>query len=194
MDHRASPVPLELLLELDSPAQLFSVREGTPRRGASLVPGMEYLLNEIKGASGRRPVRTTIVLPPDEVEAGTEEGVREAIAWYCRFWLRHEANEMRAEQRDGRRALVVGLVVLAIGLFVSQMLSGGSIPSDLRLLLGEGVFLVVAWVALWYPLDVLLYGRRPHVVQRRALQAALIMDVVVRPSPLLAGSPAARTG
>ena len=52
--------------------------------------------------------------------------------------------------------------------------------------LGQGVFLVVAWVGLWYPLDTLLWTPRVQMRQRKALQAIRVMEVSVEPASTLA--------
>jgi hypothetical protein len=42
------------------------------------------------------------------------------------------------------------------------------------------VFLVIAWVGLWYPLDTLVFSRRPLLREKRVLSAILTMDLTVR--------------
>jgi hypothetical protein len=62
-------------------------------------------------------------------------------------------------------------------------------------LFGNGVFLVVAWVGLWYPIDVLFIAREQAKREARVLHLMLAMPVVVRArgtdSPIAAapGSP-----
>lgn len=43
------------------------------------------------------------------------------------------------------------------------------------------MFLVIAWVGLWYPLDLLFFARLPLRREHRALDALLTMPVEVRP-------------
>jgi hypothetical protein len=47
-------------------------------------------------------------------------------------------------------------------------------------LLGNGVFLVVAWVGLWYPLDMLFIARGQAKREVRVLGRMLTVPVVVR--------------
>lgn len=47
-------------------------------------------------------------------------------------------------------------------------------------LLGNGVFLVVAWVGLWYPLDLLFMARQPAKREIRLLTEVLRLPVVVQ--------------
>ena len=46
--------------------------------------------------------------------------------------------------------------------------------------MGDGVLLVLAWVALWYPLDTLIWYGRPFTREIRVLRAMREMDVAVR--------------
>jgi hypothetical protein len=56
------------------------------------------------------------------------------------------------------------------------------VPKELRDFLGNGLFLVVAWVGLWYPLDTLFYAGRPHRAERKLLRALSDVELVVRPA------------
>jgi hypothetical protein len=47
-------------------------------------------------------------------------------------------------------------------------------------LFGNGVFLVVAWVGLWYPLDVLFIAREQAKRESRVFATMLTMPVVVQ--------------
>ena len=50
----------------------------------------------------------------------------------------------------------------------------------LQQVLGNGVFLVIAWVGLWYPLDLLFFARLPLRRERRALKDLTRMRIDVR--------------
>ena len=56
------------------------------------------------------------------------------------------------------------------------------LPSAIRAFLGDGLFLVAAWVGMWYPLDTLIYTGRPHHLESWRLTALREMEIVVRPS------------
>ena len=42
------------------------------------------------------------------------------------------------------------------------------------------LFIVVAWVALWYPLDTLIYSGRPYRMQKSVLRTMQEMEITVR--------------
>ena len=75
-------------------------------------------------------------------------------------------------------------MLLAVGLALSQAtLHSDDLPDSLRIFFGEGLFLVAAWVGVWYPLDVLIYSPRPLRRDRAVLQAMAAAEVVVLPAP-----------
>ena len=86
--------------------------------------------------------------------------------------------------------LLSGVVVLFIGLVLSETVLRSKVPKELRDFLGNGLFLVVAWVGLWYPLDTLFYAGRPHRAERKLLRALGQVELVVHPI----GSDAGRVG
>ena len=73
-----------------------------------------------------------------------------------------------------------GLPLFVIGLLLSTDFLAPDVPEFFQSLLGDGVFLVIAWVGLWYPLDLLFFARLPLRRQRRALDALRTMPVEVR--------------
>lgn len=72
--------------------------------------------------------------------------------------------------------------MLAVGLAPSELVLNSGLPSGIRNFLGDGSFLVAAWVGMWSPLDTLIYTGRPHHLERRLLPAPREMEIVVRAS------------
>ena len=82
-----------------------------------------------------------------------------------------------------RGSTVTVTVVLPPDKATSQAESGikRAVPKELRDFFGNGLFLVVAWVGLWYPLDTLVYGGQPYRNERKLLRAIGRAEIVVRP-------------
>jgi hypothetical protein len=58
-----------------------------------------------------------------------------------------------------------------------------SLPSPVRDFLGEdGLFVVVGWVGLWYPIETLLYSQRPYRQEIAVLRLIRRMQIEIRPS------------
>ena len=79
--------------------------------------------------------------------------------------------------------MLIALTVLGAWLVVGVVLSYGFTRPEVgelsQELLGNGVFLVVAWVGLWYPLDLLFVARGQVKRERRVLTEMLTVPVVV---------------
>lgn len=142
--------------------------------------GMEYALSELKGSSLRRPVRLNILLPDDQITPGLSEQVQKAVGRYSEYRIRYNRREIKAMRRDGFGALPIGLAVLAFGLFLSEAVRRvAESPDYVKVFFSDGLFLVLAWVGLWYPLDVLAFATRPYQREIRALRALAECTVVV---------------
>ncbi len=173
--------PVEVTLRLDSVRSLFAVPDPDYfSETATLVPGIDTLFDRLRARELDGGVRTTIELPAAEVAPGVEDRIGVAVGRYCRSRIAHLDDELRMLLREGIRSFVIGLVVLAVGLALSQITLRSDLPDSLRVFFGEGVFLVAAWVGWWYPLDTLIFTPRGHRRDRQVWQAIERMDVAVR--------------
>ena len=172
----------ELRIVLRDPNELFdygppNVVEGNP----GSYPGIDRIRNELSSGSSQRPRRLAVLLPPEHITAQTQRGIRDAIASYCDAEIRRTEHDLSAALRDGWQTLLLGVVILAAGLALSTIFTENRWPQTIRVFFGDGLFLVIAWVGLWYPLDTLFYASRPYRVERKLLQAIRELDVAVRP-------------
>jgi hypothetical protein len=176
-----SPEHGELRIELAEPNELFEltrpdVASGTP----TLVPGIERIRSELSSGSLSAPARLEILLPLQHATPRTERGIREAVVRYCETGIRRVENELKAIHRDGRQALLLGLIILGVSLALSEVVLRSGAPLGIRDFFGNGLLLVAAWVGMWYPLDMLIYAGRPHRLERRLLRTILGLEISVR--------------
>jgi hypothetical protein len=177
-----SPRTRELTVAIGDPAELFEpsqcdVAEGLPPGD----PGIERIRRALLERSSLRvPATVTIELPADQLAPGLEHGIRQAVHRYCEDGIAHASEELRAIWRDGMQTLVLGAVLLAGFLLVSEAVLRSKAPREIRDFFGNGLFLVAAWVGMWYPLDTLLYSGRPHRLERRLLRALRSAEIHVR--------------
>jgi hypothetical protein len=82
------------------------------------------------------------------------------------------------------------MIVLVVGLALSGAVLASGLPHAIRTLFGDGLFVVVAWVGAWYPIDVFIHQTRPQRQAMQLLRAAAELEVVVRPAD--AAAPPAR--
>jgi hypothetical protein len=173
----------EFTVRLEDPNELFEPRAADVERGwAPEAPAIEAIRDSFGAHRRREPGTLTIELPPGKATSDVERGVRQAFARYCQAGIVRAERELAAISRDGWHTLLSGAVVLFIGLILSEAVLRSKVPKELRDFLGNGLFLVVAWVGLWYPLDTLFYSGRPHRAERKLLAALSEVELVVRPT------------
>lgn len=173
------PEPVEVALSLQSVDELFSVPDGSMFSSTGRIQsGVDELVQELTPRRLGGGVRLRLSLPPEQAGAATEVLVRAALERYCALRERQTELRLRAQTRDGLAAIPAGLVIFVLGLIGSALLQKG-VPETVQILLGDGALLVIAWVGLWYPLDMLVHYRRPIMLERRVMQAIADMEVVV---------------
>ncbi len=183
----------EFVVTLDDPNDLFDPRPsdvlaGLPPR----APGVEQIRDELRAHPIKSPARVAIELPADKTTSGLEHAFRRAIARYCEEGIARAELELRGIRREGMQTLLFGAIVLGVGLALSEAVLQSGIPKEFRDFFGNGLFLVVAWVGVWYPLDTLIYGARPHRFELRLLQAMEAMRSRCAPPPVSARNGRAR--
>lgn len=157
---------------------------------ARTVSGAEELLEVL--LARRRPGRLrgdgrdriVMTLPaadlggdPDAVAARLAAGLRR----WCARRLESVGRDSGLQRRLAVAALRPGIPLFLVGLLFSTDFLAPEVPAFFQELLGNGVFLVIAWIGLWYPLDSLFFARLPLKRQRRALEALQAMAVEVHP-------------
>jgi hypothetical protein len=173
---------LELTLELENADELFVPRGPDVERGVPpLPPGIEQIRSELGSHPPRTAVATVIVLPRARFRPDLARDIARAIDRYCETGIRNADNELRALRREGLRWLLFGCVVFALFVYFSErVLAINDLPYVIKDFFGNGLFIVIAWVALWYPIDTLFYSGRPYRQERNMLRAMHGMEIDVR--------------
>lgn len=149
---------------------------------ANLISGVELLVADVVAAWPVGGIHATIELPRDEITPDLEARVKVSIDRYCDHRIADLDHRRVALRQEGFSALVLSVPVLAVALLLTAAVEHGGLPAFWRSFLGDGVLLVLAWVALWYPLDTLLWYGRPVTHEIRVLRAVRDLDLVVRPT------------
>jgi hypothetical protein len=178
----------EIVVHLGAPDELLAVDPLAPLHAPAGekvrgMPGAEELLGELLGRPRiRRPRRVVLTLPAsalvdhDGVAAHLEAGLRR----WCAARTERTERESRSLWRQGLWSLRGGVVLFVVGLVLSTNFLDPDVPQFLQDVLGNGVFLVIAWIGLWYPLDLLFFARSPAKREMRALDVLATMPVEVR--------------
>jgi hypothetical protein len=127
----------------------------------TIQSGVKLALAQLEGHPEATSPRIRLTM--DKLPSAEEESqFRAAFTSFCtqqaeaRTWL---AKDIR---KQGWRALRLGLLALAFSLGLSTAISQlAPFPHLLNELLSEG-FIIVGWVVLWHPLEMLLYEGSVH--------------------------------
>ena len=180
----------ELVVHLGTPEELLAVDPLAPLTASAdervrATPGVDELLGELLGRPGVRRRRRVVLTLPAPVLADAEVGTRleTALRRWCAARTERVERESRSLWRQGLWSLRGGTVLFVIGLVLSTNFLDPEVPQFFQDVLGNGVFLVIAWIGLWYPLDLLFFARSPAKREMRALDVLATMPVEVRPRP-----------
>ena len=124
-----------------------------------------------------------VTLPPEQIQPDTAAQLQATVARYCRARLAAADREAQVLWRQGLRSLGSGSFLFVLGLILSSGFLEPDVDSFWQNLLGNGVFLVIAWVGLWYPLDLLFFARQPVRREQQILRVLIDSPVEVRPRP-----------
>lgn len=178
------PEPRVIELQLNTPSELFELpTTDLFSEYRNWLTGVELAISELKAFSlRRREVVLRVSLPADEVTPEVGAHMARGLRRYCTGRRRYNHNEVRALRHDGFGALFVGMLLLALGLLGSDVFTRDTENELVQTFLGNGIFLVLAWVGLWYPLDTLVFAARPYQRESRALEllADATIEVVAR--------------
>lgn len=158
------------VVRLGTAAELFVVDPSSFLKTGRLVSGMDEVFAELlaqkgkkqKGKNGDEGV--TVVLPPDADSpdrTSAAASVERAAHQYCRLRAAKCEQDLQVFWRQGFRSLWSGTFLFVVGVALSYFFTEPFVSRFWDQLLGNGVFLVVAWVGLWYPLDLLFFSRQP---------------------------------
>jgi hypothetical protein len=165
------PTTYHFRLELGSLSELFAEPGFDPLSGRTEeVAGIERLANELRPLH-RSPVTTRIALPASERAPDLEQRCRGALRAVLDRRIERNRNDAGSLRKEGYATLWRGLVFLALCLLGSRVMAEVTLlPGFIERFVDEGL-VIAGWVALWYPLDVLLYQRWPLARERRLYES-----------------------
>jgi len=180
-----NPRLLEIELEINSCRQLFEAPELDPLKGVvDDRSGMEQILDELRAKPAAREIRVTCAVADEQYSDNMAADYRAALSGYCSARVRQLTRDQVAIRHQGIRALQIGLVFRGICLLLSILFFGMEdlFPFSSHFL-GEG-FLIVGWVALWYPAEMLLFERWEIARERKYYERLRNVTLQVRPLKL----------
>ena len=164
-------------LRLNSVSQLLNTLDPSPFRDTDLSPEAErYIVKLAREVPRPQSVRIDIYVPSVDTKLDVAGVLRSHFA----LREREQASEMRELFRVGRRAMVIGLALLAICYLIAFRIAAVSEDGRLSTIL-QDTFIIFGWVAIWRPADTYLYewlalARRRGVFARLAKADVSIID------------------
>jgi len=141
--------------------QLFNAMDASPFRERDLDPNAEEL---IVGRAREAPPGASLALQValDRAPGVAEEAgiLRDAMHEFFRHRAQVTRRRLRQLLRIGRTSLMVGLVFLALAVTLGGVVASAMKGERLGELLRQGL-VICGWVAMWRPLEILLYGWWP---------------------------------
>lgn len=154
-------------LRLRDSAQLFNTLDPFPFRERDLSAEAErFIVEWAQELPKDKPIGIVIHLPAHGGDGKLAADLATAIGKWFEARARAETHALRELFRDGRRALLIGFVVLAICLLLSWSF-GHYLESPFTRVVQES-FVIIGWVVIWRPAEMFLYDWLP-IVRRRKL-------------------------
>jgi hypothetical protein len=157
--------------------QLFNSMDASPFRERDLDPDAEDL---IVGWAREAPRGSTLALLVDLDRAPGLPDEPAALRDAVHEFFTHRARAARGRLRQllgvGRISLMVGLSFLVVAVTLGDFVSSAMKGERLGELLREGL-VICGWVAMWRPLEILLYGWWPIRTEARLYDRLSAMPV-----------------
>lgn len=170
-----------ILIRIDQLARLFNSLDPTPFHERDLDEDAErFIVEWAEEAPKDRAIAIVVQLPTGEADTAVTRVVQDAMRYNFESRARQASRELRQLLREGRRALFIGVPILAFSLIAGQLLTNISGESAFSRVASESL-VIFGWVANWRALEIFLYDWWP-IMRRRRLYRRLAAAEVRVPS------------
>lgn len=164
-------------VRLKTAHQLFDTRDPAPFRERDLEEAaVEYIVGAFEDLNAKAEVKIVLWIAEPSPDLSPET-LKEAVRAFFAYEIVRLQRRIRQHLKTGQVALGMGLAMLAAFLTLAELtrlLPEGTVRQILR----EGL-VIIGWVAMWRPVDVLLYDWWPLVRHRRLLKRIVATEIVV---------------
>ncbi len=168
-------------LKINQLHQLFSLHDPAPFRDRDLDDdAVEYILGSLREIKRNAPVQLVVYLPSSEIQPHTQQEAADAIHNHFAYEEEMTRKRMVDLLNQGQRFLLIGAVFLSVCLYASYTFLTET-ESVLAHVMGEGLN-IIGWVAMWKPLEILLYDWRPLALTRRFHRQLAAIEIQLVPS------------
>ncbi|MGE5145891.1 MAG: hypothetical protein ACM3N5_04040 [Candidatus Eiseniibacteriota bacterium] len=174
------PVVAAIEIRLSRLQQLFNSLDPSPFHEKDLDEDAEaYIVGWVDEFPLPQPLKLIVHLPADQLPLAATIDLQESIHNYFAYRVGETQRRVRALLREGRIALVIGLLFLALCVSVRHLVLTLGGPGTVSQVLAEGL-LILGWVAMWRPLQIFLYEWWPLRRHGRIFAKLAAMPVEVR--------------
>jgi len=166
-------------LKVRQSRQLFDTRDPAPFRERDLdADAVGYLLGAAQEIPRKRPLAVVVMISEEPEPRLAPDVIVEAVRGHFIHEGAQVERRLREHVRRGQMILGVGLTVLMVCLTLAELTLRLTV-GPLREILREGL-VITGWVAMWRPVEVLLYDWWPLIDERRQVRRILAAPVSIR--------------
>ena len=147
-------------LKLQNVTQLFSSMDPAPLSKKSLDSSVEeWIVSSATEAARHAPLELQIHVQDANEVNQSQASVQEAVRSFFAYKSQLSRRELSQVFKTGRTSLLIGLAFLGVTLAISKML--GAFETNRMAALIRESLIIGGWVAMWRPLEILLYDWWP---------------------------------
>ena len=165
-------------LWLSTLQQLFNSFDPSPFHEKDLDSEAEdYIVGAVDELGSPQPIRLVIHLPAEQLLSASSLDLEGSVRHYFSYRHSEAERKLRLHFREARAALVIGVLFLVACITLRQLASFVLEEPTARIV-QEGL-LILGWVAMWGPIQLLLYDWWPlrHRVHLFSRLAAMKVEV-----------------
>ncbi len=172
----------EIEIRINSVEQLFNGLDPSPFREREVDREAErHIVAYAREIAAPRAITLAIYLRPENITPTLAAELEPAIRNHFAHQARVQENELGELRRLGRKGLLVGFLVMLFST-LSGMALMSAYPTSGFVGTLEQALVIFGWVALWRPIEILLYDRWPLIRARQLFERLAVAPVVVRPT------------
>jgi hypothetical protein len=160
-------------IRLRTLAQLFDALDPAPFHEKALDRNAESYLLECAGEHAPHEDLALVVHGPPSLRDHLVE-LGDAVHAHFDLLKTQSDRQWRRHARLGRRVMLAGALVLASSIALRQLLVLSHVPG--AELVNEGL-LILGWVAMWRPIEFVLFDRVDHRDRRALLQRLARIEI-----------------
>ena len=160
--------------------QLFNERDPAPFRERDLDPQfVTYLVSAVEEFPLRTKMKIRILTSDaDDLRPENSLAIRDAISTYFRYESVLAKANLRKRHRTARYFSLIGLVTLIACLSLAQSIESIKLVPRVTNVASVSL-IIIGWVAMWHPIEALLYSWWPIREQRQYFDKIASLDVEV---------------